>query len=605
MISKVADNQWPHVSAMLVTFAMMTVVTGCTDKAAPQVDSTSAAANRESPGAVAAVQSDTDKQSLPEQQQQRIWDIEHLAFMVEVEVFPVWKKALASRSTDSLQRFFADNAAATIPLPDSQQTLQHGSVTVSQLSGEQDAGAAEFLTALTSLMDRVDDSMPSRVSLGLVRLSPQDESPALDGAWKSVWKLQIAGAKEGRPVDINARMSFDFSSVTEGMDQRDAWIQTASLHDVREVSATHPLMEEVTDKSGIAVDRMRDNWRPECDGDFKTKTGGAYVCDYNLDGIPDVLIEDLEAGRVLYRGRGDGTFEDCTEQAGLALPPDQSKLLWTAAIWADLDGDGDEDLVSEGSLFENLGNGTFADVTAKTNLRLTPAAGYAIADYDLDGRVDLYVCHTSKYLPGQTVTTAVPWIDGTLGIDNVLWRNEGDWKFRDVTAETNAGGEGTVCFAAVWLDANLDGYPDVLCINEFGRNALLLNDGGKRFTSHDIDPVFGGFSMGVSAGDVNNDGRLDVYVANMYSKAGNRIISNVDPASYDGDMYDKLVDATLGSRLYLGNSDGQLVSVPHESGLSDVGWAYGPGFGDFDADGLADIYATVGFRSVKKGEPDG
>lgn len=447
------------------------------------------------------------------------------------------------------------------------------------------------------------ESSGCNVGLGLVRFGPLSRTD-LKGPWRGVWKLRLAGNSSNGPVELVATLSLGFDEIDESIGKRKRWIRSASID--RAVLARGPklLLRDITKDSGIDVQQLHDNWQPKNAKQFRTKTGGAYAADYDLDGKLDLLVEDFAAGAKLYRGLGNGRFEDATARAGLPTKVPEGGPPWVVSCFADLDNDGDPDLILQDRLYENRGDGTFRDVTKKTNLLLTSAANYAIADYDRDGKVDLYVCHSGKYLPGQTTTDRTPWIDGGLGIDNVLWRNKGNWQFEDVTRSANAGANGIACFAAVWFDSNGDLWPDLLAVNEFGRNVLLINKSGK-FRASTVDPVFGGFSMGVTAGDYNNDGRTDVYVANMYSKAGNRIISNIDPANYPPGMYEKLREATTGNKLYAGRGDGSLSVVPGSKHVPDIGWAYGSNFVDLDGDGWLDIYATAGFRSVKRGKPDG
>jgi FG-GAP-like repeat len=584
-------------------FAMLAA--GCSEPSPQQ--SSGAEGDRGEVGNTSSAEDTTDGDpsvSLPQQQRQRIWDIEHRAFLMEAEVFPLFKSAFAAGDMTSVSHFLSPSCSVEIPNWQDDETTTRGCITFSAFGKAQASTVEQLTTLVLNLRKRFDQQTAPSVSLGLVRLGPLDIAGDLTGRWASEWKLQLTGMQSGEPVTESARLSLQLKTVTEQMAQDSEWIEQLTLHDLTITRSTHRLMAEITDSAGFDTDHMRDNWRPECRGDFRTRTGGLYACDYNRDGCIDFLVDDIALGRKLYRGGGDATFEDVTQEAGLGVTDEQAELLWTGAVWADFDGDGYEDLISESRLFRNRRNGTFEDVTESTNLRLTPSAGYAVADYDLDGRVDLYVCHTGPYMPGQTAKDAVPWIDGDLGVDNVLWRNTGEWQFEDVTSPTNSGAEGVTSFAAVWIDATADRRPDLFAINEFGRNCLLLNRGDE-FESPDADESFGGFSMGVSAGDVDNDGDLDIYVANMYSKAGNRIISNVDPDSYADGLYNKLVEATLGSRLYLNDGQGRFVSQPSQSGLSDVGWAYGPAMGDFDSDGRLDIYATAGFRSVERGKPDG
>ena len=111
--------------------------------------------------------------------------------------------------------------------------------------------------------------------------------------------------------------------------------------------------------------------------------------------------------------------------------------------------------------------------------------------------------------------------------------------------------------------------------------------------------------MGATSADFDNDGLCDLYVANMYSKAGNRIMSNVDRKDYPPELYDRVVAATIGSRLYRNSGDGQFIPVEVPRVMSSSGWAYGTTFADLNGDGWQDAYATAGFLSLRRGDPDG
>ena len=103
----------------------------------------------------------------------------------------------------------------------------------------------------------------------------------------------------------------------------------------------------------------------------------------------------------------------------------------------------------------------------------------------------------------------------------------------------------------------------------------------------------------------DNDGHDDIYVSNMYSKAGNRILANVDTASYPVELYQKIVEATIGNKLYCGIGDGRFRTVPDELVVPDIGWAYGAELVDLNLDGWLDMYVTAGFKSDTRGKPDG
>lgn len=545
-----------------------------------------------------------DQDLLAESERQFVWDVEHAGFLVEQTVFPLLKRALRGDRPAhvSLEAIYAPDFKAETrqPLVSVSNELVRAGVTRHKGLPETDAfGFSAWLDSQRARFDPdVDDC---RVQLGLVRLAPISRDKP-DGRWSSVWKLRMAGQHEGGPKELNIRMKVELLRPDESLANSNGWLHGIEVTTTELIEADRYLMEDATAASGIDIGELHDNWQSA--SGFIPNTGGIYLSDYNADGNLDLLIDDLKAGVRLYRGHGDATFTDATVESGLDVFEDPP--LWTLSTWADFDGDGDDDLIAQDRLFRNDGDGTFTDITPETNLRLTPAAGYAVADFDLDGRVDLYVCHSGTWhAGGSSDGQRVPWIDGGLGVDNVLWKNLGDWQFEDVTDELNVGGSGSSSFSAVWLHANNDRRPDLFAINEFGRNSLLLSTGGDAWRETDVDPVFGGFSMGVAAGDFNNDGHRDLYVANMYSKAGNRILANVDQSCYPEELYNKIVEATTGNKLYLATGNGTFEALDADSDVPDIGWAYGATFTDLDGDGWEDIYATAGFKSETRGKPDG
>jgi hypothetical protein len=112
-------------------------------------------------------------------------------------------------------------------------------------------------------------------------------------------------------------------------------------------------------------------------------------------------------------------------------------------------------------------------------------------------------------------------------------------------------------------------------------------------------------SMGVTCGDIDNDGNIDIYAANMYSKAGNRIIGNLRPDTYPERVMDRLHRFTTGSQLWRnrGGLAFEPLGIPFQ--VNSVGWAFGPALMDLDNDGFLDIFATAGNISRSRTEPDG
>jgi hypothetical protein len=272
------------------------------------------------------------------------------------------------------------------------------------------------------------------------------------------------------------------------------------------------------------------------------------------------------------------------------------------ACWIDIDGDGWDDLVLANRVFRNREGKRFEDYTDRARLRLPPdTISLVVADYDRDGKLDLYATRTGS-------GTASSWLDGRSGHDagNHLFRNLGGWQFEDVTAKAGAGGGQRSTFTAVWFDANNDGWPDLYVTNEFGNALLLENRGDGTFRERTLgqgDLDFG--TMGAAAGDLDNDGNIDIYSADMYSKAGTRVISNIPPGVYPEGLMSKLRRFVAGSQVHLNKGSFRFEQAGVALQVNAVGWPYGAALADLDNDGWLDVFATAGHMSRDRNKPDG
>jgi hypothetical protein len=439
-----------------------------------------------------------------------------------------------------------------------------------------------------------------KVKLALMALSPSVRGD-LDGSWQGTCQLRTWGETgPGRPGEVILYLGYQLPRPTQETLGHGGWLRSVTILQTQEAQALRFLLHEVTAARGLDARHFHDNWSHP-DSPPEPVTGGVYLADYDRDGFLDMLITDV-TGYVLYRGRPGGRFEDVTTQMGLlrVLPPEAGPKL--AAAFADLDGDGWEDLILGGNVYRNEEGRRFRDVTERTNLHLpNDTTGLALADFDRDGRIDFYVTR-----PGKSKRHS--WIDGRSGDSdgNHLYRNLGNWRFEDVTAASSTDGGHRSTFTALWFDADNDGWPDLYVINEFGNGVLLHNQGNGRFQEQALVTGPGDFgSMGAACGDINNDGRIDLYVANMYSKAGNRVIGNLRPDVYPPEVMARLRSLTAGSQLYLNRGDNRFEPVGAKYQVSAIGWAYGPALVDLDNDGWLDLYATCGYVSRSRSEPDG
>ncbi|HWB03495.1 MAG TPA: VCBS repeat-containing protein [Verrucomicrobiales bacterium] len=356
----------------------------------------------------------------------------------------------------------------------------------------------------------------------------------------------------------------------------------------------------------FAAQLMRgiDYWRPRLQGDFGIDVNGLQglaLGDADGDGLDDIYV--CQQGGIpnkLFLRNLDGTLRDVSAGAGV----DWMEVT-RAALFVDLDNDGDQDLaLAQGwyfMLMENDGHGRFTkkqETRAEANLH-----SLAAADADLDGDLDLYFCGRN---PAREMTKSegilgqpMPYHDANNGGPNIYLRNDGGWKFKDATVETGLDvNNRRYSYACSWEDYDLDGDPDLYVANDFGRNNLYRNDGGK-FTDVagelKVEDISAG--MGVTWGDANNDGRPDIYVSNMFSSAGNRIAYQRNFRAGEGANAEFQRHAR-GNTLFMNGADGFTdVSVP--AGVTMARWAWGAHFVDLNNDGWEDLYVANGFITTE------
>ena len=332
---------------------------------------------------------------------------------------------------------------------------------------------------------------------------------------------------------------------------------------------------------------------------LETTGSGVAMLDYDNDGWVDLFfangttLEGFPAGKEptshLYRNRKDGTFEDVTGRAGLALAG------WgQGACAGDYDNDGNEDLYltfwGQNRLFRNRGTGAFEDVTARAGLLTRPrwGAGCAFVDVDRDGRLDLFA---ANYIDFDLATAPVPESGlcrykgipvacgppGLTGGRNVLYRNLGGGRFADVSVGSGiTAAEGTYGLGVSTLDFDDDGWIDVYVANDSNPSTLYRNKRDGTFEdiavtagcaySQDGKPQAG---MGVAVGDYDRSGTLDILKTN-----------------FAGDT----------STLYANAGDGLCEDRTFASGIGiNTRWlGWGVGFLDMDHDGWLDLFLVNG-----------
>ena len=371
-----------------------------------------------------------------------------------------------------------------------------------------------------------------------------------------------------------------------GRDQPSATVAPAAPRAAHAVQFT-----DVTRASGIAFvhnsGAFGKKYLPE------TMGSGVAFLDYDGDGHEDLLFVQSadwpekhrrRTTQVLYRNKGDGTFEDTTQKAGLAV---EMYAIGVAA--GDYDNDGHVDLfinaLGPDRLFHNRGDGTFEDVTQKAGVS-DPAFGTSATwvDYDRDGRLDLFACNYVQWSPKDDIFCTLDGVNKSYctpesyrGATNRLYRNRGDGTFEDVSRKAGVYDPTGKSLGVVALDYDGDGWPDLAVANDTQPNFLYHNRRDGTFEE-----------VGKTAGIA-------------FSEEGKaRGAMGIDAADYDDSGRDSLV---------IGNFSNEMLALYHNEGrglfiddaaMSGIGQpslltlAFGCFFFDYDLDGALDIFVANG-----------
>ncbi len=357
---------------------------------------------------------------------------------------------------------------------------------------------------------------------------------------------------------------------------------------------------------------------------------GLAIADFDGDGHDDIYFVNQLGENALYRNRGDGTFEDVTHKAGVAL----GDRICTAATFADTRNNGLQDLFVTSTrggnvLFRNQGDGTFKDATREAGLSHVGHSQIGIFfDYNNDGFLDLLVLQTAGWTTNEPGDGAryfagkgdLGQLAGSLREHNILYRNNGNGTFTDVTAESGLKGKGWAADAVVF-DYDGDGHLDVLITCMFGPSQLYRNNGNGTFTEATW-PTLGrtpAGGMGARAFDFDNDGKLDLYIVDMHSDmwapSGLDLSRVVEKKKYRymfvpdfeeknaGVMaIEKKIVGLIGLRyeeVLFGNTfhrnlgKGKFEEMSDRTNLETF-WPWGIATGDFDNDGHEDVFVPSG-----------
>jgi hypothetical protein len=363
---------------------------------------------------------------------------------------------------------------------------------------------------------------------------------------------------------------------------------------------TQPVKVTFTDITAEAGITFKHVASPEKKYIVESMGGGVALFDYDNDGDLDIfLVNSLTVDLVkskgktksdLYRNDGNGKFTEVAAKAGL------SDVGWGMGVAVgDYNNDGFEDLyvtcLGPDHLFKNNGNGTFTDVTVKAGVSDPRwSTGASFFDYDRDGDLDLFVAnyvdfdinHLPEFGQGQTCQyKSIPVQCGPRGLKGAgdsLFRNNGDGTFTDVSKQAGVSDpDGFYGLGVMTSDFDGDGWIDLFVANDSTPNFYYHNNGDGTFKEIGFS---GGTavnengseqgSMGVTAGDYDHDGRIDLFITN-FADEYNTLYHNDGPNSFTDVSYAAKVAA---------------VSLPY------VGW--GTKFFDYDNDGWVDIFVANG-----------
>ena len=408
------------------------------------------------------------------------------------------------------------------------------------------------------------------------------------GSWHTLWRQDSSGAWKARRWEATS----EILSVVQGPVFVDVTRQAMANVSSWEAQLSH----------GV------DYWRTLLDGacgiDIYSNTGIA-AGDFDNDGFDDLYIcQPAGLPNRLYRNRGDGSFEDVTERAGVGVLDNTA-----CALFADFENRGLQDLLvvcgSGPLLFLNQGDGTYSLKRDAFRFTRPPQGSFthaSVADYDRDGRLDIYLCTYMYYLGLDQYHYPAPYYDARNGPPNCLLHNEGSATFVERTDAAGMNVENNrYSFASAWGDSGSNGVPDLFIANDFGVSQLYRNNGDGTFTldTQKAQVEDAGAGMSCCWCDFDNDGRQDVYVASMWEAAGQRV-------SEQKQFHEKAPESiralyrrhALGNVLYRNRGDGTFENVGREAGVSMGRWSWCSDFWDFDHDGYSDLYVANGYISA-------
>ena len=532
-------------------------------------------------------------------------------------IFREWSSELldSPRKTVALEKAMSASFLGASPKATESQSVRSGSILqVSRMkfAGEAALQREPFLGEWRSVMNTFSKLFTAEFQITGIHT----ESPlVLPAGLPVLLKMQMRFAFVGTGAGFHREQrvgnwELDWELLSSGEVHLRQW---RTLDEMRSRSLA-PVFEDIAaqafrDSPSYASQFIHgiDYWRTVLDGacgiDIYGHNGVSFA-DVDGDGFDDLYVcQPAGLPNRLFRNRGDGTFEDITAASGLGILENTA-----CALFADFDNDGRQDVIvvcaSGPLLFLSEGGGKFRqkpDAFQFANPPQGTFTGAAVADYDRDGWLDVYFCLYSYYQGSDQYRYPLPYFDAENGPPNFMMRNNRDATFRDVTRESRLEQNNTrFSFCCGWSDYNADGWPDLYVVNDFGRKNLYCNNGDGTFT--DVAPEAGvedvGAGMSVCWLDYDNDGKQDLYVADMWTAAGNRIseqdVFQKNASDETRALYRK---HAMGNSLFRNRGTGAFDDASSHSGASMGRWSWSSDTWDFDHDGFPDLYIANGMIS--------
>jgi len=327
---------------------------------------------------------------------------------------------------------------------------------------------------------------------------------------------------------------------------------------------------------------------------------GVAIGDYDGDGLPDIFVVSKTESCRLFRNLGGWKFEDVTDKAGVGDTGAAASIWKQGASFVDVNNDGRLDIYvcrfnAPNLLYINQGDGTFKEQAHAYGLDVKDASVMAtFGDYDRDGWLDVFV-----------QTNVLDAVGAPAGQRDYLFHNNRDGTFTNVTDHAGVAPGPTHGNSALWWDYDDDGWPDLYVANDFAiPDALYHNNRDGTFTdvTAQVLPHAPYSSMGSDLADVDNDGRLDVFVADMAATThikDQRTMAETRAHMRAPEASSSEVRQFPFNTLFLNTGVGRCLEVAHLAGLAATDWTWSPRWEDLDEDGRVDLYVTNGmYREI-------